>query len=300
MHDTPARDATIRRLVRWAAPQDAVRALLLTSTRAIPGAAVDARSDYDVILVARDIRPFAVERGWVADFGAVLVDHWNPIRRDPATGIAVAGNVVQYAEGPKIDFTLWPVALLAQHGCAPALPDELDGGYRILLDKDGAAAGLRPPTYRAHIPAKPAAAEYQALVREFFNDAPYVAKYLWRGELLPAKWCLDHHMKHVYLRRMLEWRMECDHGWAVPVRTLGKGLVRRLPADLRARLAATYAGGGMAENWAALFLTLALFRDVADAVAVDLGYRYPLDLDERVTAYVRGIHARGRDDATDD
>ena len=94
--------------------------------------------------------------------------------------------------------------------------------------------------------------------------------------------------------------MERDHGWAVPVRTLGKGLERRLPADLRARLADTYAGGGLAENWAALFATLALFRDVALAVAVDLGYRYPLDLDERVTAYVRGIQARGRDDATDD
>ncbi len=197
MGDTSERDATIRRLIRWAAPQDAVRALLLTSTRAVPGAAVDALSDYDVILVARDIRPFAAERDWVADFGAVLVDHWNPIRPDPATGFAVAGNVVQYADGPKIDFTLWPVALLAQLACAPALPDELDGGYRILLDKDGTAARLRPPTYRAHIPAKPAAEEYQALVREFFNDAPYVAKYLWRGELLPAKWGLDHNITYL-------------------------------------------------------------------------------------------------------
>jgi len=291
MGDTPARDATIRRLIRWAAPRDAVRALLLTSTRAVPGAAVDARSDYDVILVARDIRPFAADRGWVADFGAVLVAYRDPLAPDPDHGIAQAGHVVQYADGLKIDFRLWPIALVRAIAGAPALPPELDAGYRVLLDKDGLAARLRPPTYRAYIPARPAEETYLALVEEFFNDAPYAAKYLWRGELLPAKW---------YLRRMLEWRMERDHGWAVPVRTLGKGLERRLPADLRARLAATYAGGGMAENWAALFLTLTLFRDVALAVAADLGYRYPLDLDERVTAYVRGIQARERDDATDD
>lgn len=254
---------------------------------------MDALSDYDVILVARDIQPFVDNRVWIEDFGAVLVAYWDPIALDPDYGVAQAGNVVQYTDGLKIDFRLWPVALLRAIVEAPTLPSELDAGYRVLLDKDGLAARLRPPTYHAYIPARPSEETYLALIEEFFSDVPYVAKYLWRNELLPAKWCLDYDMKHVYLRQLLEWYMERDHGWTVPARNLGKSLERRLSPVIRARLVDIYAGGGIAENWAALFLTLALFRDVALAVAADLGYSYPLDLDERVTACVRSIQERG-------
>ena len=285
-------DATLLRLIQWAEPQGAIRALLLTSTRAIPGATVDALSDYDFILVTQDIRPFVADRRWVDAFGAVLVAYWDPVAPDPDYQIAQAGNVLQYADGLKIDFRLWPVALLAAVAHAVALPPELDAGYRVLLDKDDLATRLCPPTYRAYIPERPSEGVYRTLIEEFFNDAPYVAKYLWRDELLPAKWCLDYDMKHVYLRRLLEWRMERDHGWSVPIRNLGKGLEHRLPPELRTRLAATYAGGGIAENWAALFATMALFRDVALAVAADLGYTYPHALGERVTAYVRAIQRR--------
>ena len=96
-------------------------------------------------------------------------------------------------------------------------------------------------------------------------------------------------MKHVYLRRMLEWRMERDHDWSEPVDRLGKGLKKRLPADLWEELEGTYAGAGIEKNWEALFRTLALFRRVATDVADDLGYAYPRDLDRRVTEYVRAI-----------
>ena len=285
-------DAVIRRLIAWVNPQDTIRAILITSTRAIPHAVLDDLSDYDIILVVRDIRPFVADRGWVEDFGAVLVTYWDPIAPDPNYQIDQAENVVQYAAGLKIDFRLWPVALLHTITREPSLPSELDAGYRVLLDKDGLTTRLQPPTYRAYIPVRPSEETYQTLIQEFFTDAPYVAKFLWRDELLPAKWCLDYDMKHVYLLRMLEWRMERDHCWSVPVRNLGKGLKKRLPAELWTQIEGTYAGAGIAENWAALFRTMVLFRDVAIEVGADLGYTYPLDLDERVTAYVRSIHQR--------
>jgi aminoglycoside 6-adenylyltransferase len=66
-------DETITKLIREASARDAVRAVLLTSTRAIPEAKVDALSDYDVILVVEDIHPFVSERTWLNDFGEVLV-----------------------------------------------------------------------------------------------------------------------------------------------------------------------------------------------------------------------------------
>jgi aminoglycoside 6-adenylyltransferase len=48
------------------------------------------------------------------------------------------------------------------------------------------------------------------------------------------------------------------------------------------------------ENWEALFRTLALFRQVAMHVGERLGYEYPLDLDERVTAFVRTMREHRR------
>ena len=280
-------DEIIRHLVGWANRRAAVRAVLLTSTRAIPHAEVDAFSDYDVVLVVRDIHPFVLDRGWIGDFGEALVAYWDPIHPDSDHGIEQAGNVIQYAAGLKIDFSLWPVALLERIAQAEALPAELDAGYRVLADKDGLTTNLRAPTYQAYIPPQPDEATYQTTINDFFTDAPYVAKFLRRDDLLPAKWALDYDMKHVYLRQMLEWRMECDHGWSVPARVLGKGLKRRLPADLWGEVEGAYAGGALADNWEALFRTIAVFRRVAREVGARLGYTYPDDLDSRVTAYVR-------------
>jgi aminoglycoside 6-adenylyltransferase len=285
----------ILQLVQWAEARDTVRAMLLTSTRAQPHAHVDVFSDYDVVLVVRDIVPFADDRSWLQDFGEVLVVYWDPIHPAPEHGIEQVSNVTQYADGLKIDFTLWPVELFQRIVAAPALPDDIDDGYAILLDKDGLTRAMRAPTYTAFIPARPSNDAFQTMIQEFFSDAPYVAKCLWRDELLPAKWCLDYDMKHVYLRPMLEWFMECAHGWSAPTGALGKGLKKRLPAAIWSELEQTYAGASMADNWEALYRTMALFRRVGIDVANHLGYRYPLELDQNVTAYVQQMQRQARD-----
>ena len=191
----------ISRLIHWAEQKESVRVMLLTSTRAQLGAETDIFSDYDVVLVVRDIHPFWADHSWISDFGDVLVTYWDPIYPESEYGIEQTGNVIQYADGLKIDFRLWPVDLLREIVRAPALPADLDAGYRILLDKDGLAESIPVPTHRAYIPQRPTEDGYRTFVEEFFSDAPYVAKYLLRGDLLPAKWCLDYDMKHVYLHR---------------------------------------------------------------------------------------------------
>ena len=289
MRDTDQESDVIRRLIQWADHQVLVRAMLLTSTRANPNAPVDALSDYDVVLVVADIHPFVEDKAWLQDFGQVLVVYWDPIHPAPDYGIEQVANVTQYADGLEIDFTLWPVALLRRITKAPVLPADLDVGYTILVDKDHLTDGMKPPTYTAYIPTPPTDDTYQTVVQDFFSDAPYVAKCLWRDELLPAKWCLDYDMKHNFLRQMLEWRMERDHGWSVPAGALGRGLKKRLPPEIWSQLERTYVGAGIAENWEALFKTIALFRQVAMEVADHLGYAYPHDLDQRVTTYVQHV-----------
>jgi len=286
-NNTPSTQDILHWLIQWGEDHDAVRAMLLTSSKANPNASVDIFSDYDVVLVVPDIHPFYEDRTWLLDFGEVLVVYWDPIYPMPGYGIEQFANVIQYADGLKIDFTLWPVELFRQIAQAPVLPADLDIGYTVLLDKDHLTDGMRAPTHTAYIPTPPTNETYQKVVEDFFSDAPYVAKCLWRDELLPAKWCLDYDMKHLFLRPMLEWRMEIDHRWSVPAGNLGKGLKKRLPPEIWAQLEDTYAGAAIADNWEALYRTLTLFRRVAMDVADHLSYAYPLDLDQRVTAYVQ-------------
>ena len=68
-------------------------------------------------------------------------------------------------------------------GCAPT---RCASRGRVPLDKDQRTAGWKPPSYQAHIPTRPTEAEYQALVEEFWWVTTYVAKSLWRDELVFA------------------------------------------------------------------------------------------------------------------
>ena len=103
--DQPTRD-TIHLIIQWGMELSSIRAALLTSTRAIPAAEIDILSDFDVILIARDIHPYAADRAWLNDFGDVLVTYWDAVQPDPVFGIDRCTNVTQYNDGLKIDFNL--------------------------------------------------------------------------------------------------------------------------------------------------------------------------------------------------
>lgn len=67
-----------------------------------------------------------------------------------------------------------------------------------------------------------------------------VAKSLWRGEGVFAKFMLDYDAKFVALRSFLEWRIETDDDWSLKPGAYGRGLERLLPADIWSELASTY------------------------------------------------------------
>jgi aminoglycoside 6-adenylyltransferase len=286
-------ERVIERLVRWGEQQALVRAMLLTSSRAIPQGPVDILSDYDVILALTDILPFHESRAWLEAFGRVLAWYQDPL--EPYYGILKSGNVIQFEDGLKIDFTLWPVEILRGVVADPQLPAELDAGYLVLLDKDGLADGLQPPTYKAYIPTPPTEAQYTDLVASFFLGAGYVAKCLWRDDLMAAKHILDDELKQEHLRPVLEWRMEIDHHWSVKPGPYGRRLKRWTKPDIWAALESTYTGTDPQANWEALLSTIVLFRRVAIEVGERLGYAYPHDLDRRAVAYLRKV--RGLDGA---
>ena len=258
-------DPVLSRVLGWAEGEEAVRVVVLTSTRAT--GTTDAHSDYDVIVALTDLEQFdpTCYAAPAARWGDEHLVH----------GARALFRGVVYADGTKIDWTLWPATvpeLVGEHG----LNDALDVGYRVLVDKDGATERWPEPTYTAHIPAKPTEAEYVALVEEFWWSATYIAKARARGEDLFARFVLDVDLTHGVVRRLLEWAIEIERDWDWKPGAYGRGIERELPPEVAAELAAAY---GSFERTAVLFRRIA--RETGDA----LGYEYPQRADDVVSAY---------------
>lgn len=295
MRSEQKQNKVIEQLVRWGEQERLVRAMILTSSRAIPHAHTDVFSDYDVILALTDVEPLFADRTWLGVFGPVLAVYRDPLILD--RGFQRSAYVTQYENGLKIDFSLWPVALLSRIVAEPQLAKEFDAGYRVLLDKDNLTAGLQSPTYRAYIPDPPSETEYQDKIESFFLDTAYVAKFLWRDDLMAAKYILDHSLKHDHLLPMFEWRIEIDHDWSLKLGPYGRGLKRWLRQDLWADFEQTYTGAELESNWSALFQSIDLMRRVGSEVGDAMGYRYPEELEQRVTRYLQRVKGLDRNSA---
>ncbi len=275
----------IEKLIAWGESQEQVRAVVLTSSQAIPNYPyADRYSDYDVILALSDVQPYHDSRDWLAAFGTVLAMYRDPMYEQD--GMHWSGNVVQFEEGLKIDFTLWPVEMLRQVARQERLPEEFDAGYRILLDKDGLTEGIQPPSYRGYIPDPPSGARYHEEIENFFLCATYVAKYLLRDDLMAAKFLLDGEMKHENLRPLLEWHIELAHDWKVSPGNHGRRMKKWLRSDLWAALESTYTGAGIEENWQALYRLMDLMHTVGVEVGEKLGFTYPESIEQRMRVYL--------------
>jgi aminoglycoside 6-adenylyltransferase len=285
-------DAVEKQLTEWAERRPDVRAVILTSSRSNPDAVIDEFSDYDIILAVTDIQPYLKDESWLEDFGKVLVLYRDPV--EVRFGYERFIRVTQYESGLKIDFTLWPVALLKHVAAMVELPDYIDDGYKVLLDKDGLTRSMKAPSFRAFIPEPPTEREYRQFVEEFFSNAPYVAKHIRRGDLFPLKAMLDF-MRHEKLRRMLEWQVEIAYNWSIKSGQYGKGLQKYLAPEILREIENTYAGTGPDADWESLFRIIVLFRKVAKDVGQHLGYTYPGDIDSGVVKYlykVKGMKLR--------
>jgi aminoglycoside 6-adenylyltransferase len=258
-----------------------VRALILESSRAAPNAPLDKLSDFDLLVVVSELEAFEKESSWLGWYDTPLV---RLSQERELMGLRTLNRLVLYEDGTKVDHIVWPIERLLLEVRAEQLADMLDVGYRVLLDKDSLTSGLQVPTYRAHIPSRPTEAEFLALVEEFWWESTYVAKNLWREELLPWKYALFQ-MTISNLRRMLEWRVEIDHAWSMRPGRIGRGLKQRVAPALWAELEATFVGPGVEENWRALVRLGNLFSETSREVGASLGFRYPEEIEQGMRGY---------------
>lgn len=260
---------------KWAQEEACIRAVILSGSRADPRGQSDFLSDYDIALYVNDWSRFQNSDNWLNRFGSILV-RWPLVPRSTFDSNWLT-RLVLFEDGVRIDFQITEARQID--------PNEYDNGYRVLIDKDGVTGSLKAPTFTVFNIKKPSRDEFEDLVNEFWWDATYVPKCLWRNELPFAKYMLDHALRYTYLHLLMEWYIGFHHDWAVNLGYHGKWFSRYLDKETWAAYEATYAGAQLEDNWQAFFRLGDLFGRLAAETAEHLGYHYPEDLGKKVTEY---------------
>ena len=123
MQRFPSEPSVLEKLKVWGRTQSAVRALILTSSRARNDGVADVLSDYDLVLAVTDLGRFEKEDAWISDYGRPIV-RWD----DQSTlyGLTTLFRGIIYEDYVKIDYSVWPDTMLDRISAEPQLPDCLD------------------------------------------------------------------------------------------------------------------------------------------------------------------------------
>jgi aminoglycoside 6-adenylyltransferase len=275
-------------LILSTAHQDArIRAVILNGSRLNPNVPRDLFQDYDILYIVTDVMSFRRDPGWIMRFGELMVMQTpDDMGAEPPGEDASYAYLMQFVDGSRIDLTLYPLARL----------DELprDSLSLLLLDKDGVIPPFPPPDESDYLPQPPTAKQYADCCNEFWWVCPYVAKGLWRREIIYARFMLDQVVRQ-QLEVMLVWHIGIQTQFACNPGYHGKYFERYLEPELWDALLKTYTAPGYAETWEALFAMCRLFSRLAVDVAAHFGFDYPQAYNERVSAHLQRVRLLPRD-----
>jgi len=264
-----------------------IRAVILNGSRANPNAPQDIFQDFDVVYIVTDVASFRRDPDWVRVFGELMIMQLPEEMQDPSPcddGSYV--YLMQFADGHRIDLTLFPIAKLHELG--------RDSLSLLLLDKDGIIEPFPPPTERDYLPRPPTAKAFADCCNEFWWVSTYVAKGLWRGEIIYAKYMLDRIVRD-QLMKMLTWWIGVQADFSCSPGKFGRYFQRYLEPELWDMLLQTYSDADYERTWASLHQMCRLFRKVALSVAEHFGLEYPHGDDARVTAHLEHVRRLPRD-----
>lgn len=237
-----------------------IRAVYLNGSRANPNAVKDSYQDFDLVFVVESCEPYIQDRGWIPYFGdIVIMQEPKPVEEGSYV------YLMQFKDGNRIDLTFIEKPHAARHYYEDSLTV-------LWLDKDHCFLPVNASEAN-YVVQKPSKEEYEACCNEFWWVATYIAKGLWRDELIYA---LEHFNYYVRkeLIQMLTWKIGFDTQYTSNVGKHGKSLQRFLTKPLWEALLQTYPVGEKEAIWTALIHAMDLFDLVAMEVAKQLDYEY--------------------------
>jgi aminoglycoside 6-adenylyltransferase len=164
----------------------------------------------------------------------------------------------------------------------------------MLLDKDGIFDPLPPPSDSDYLPKPPTPNAFSDCCNEFWWVSTYVAKGLWREEIIYAKYLLENVVRE-QLMKMLAWHVGIKTEFKSGPGKFGKHLKQNLEPMHWDMLEKTYSDASYDGTWQALHTMCELFRIIAAEIAEDFGFEYPHSDDRKVSAHLKHVQSLPRD-----
>jgi aminoglycoside 6-adenylyltransferase len=274
-------------IVATAEQDERIRAVLMGGSRANPQAQRDIFQDFDIVYFVTDVELFTQDHSWINRFGQLMILQMpDAMEGSGARNDGRFAYLIQFADGNRIDLTLFPVAGINKF--------KRESLSVLLLDKDQILEPFPAPSERDFLPVPPTAKAFSDCCNEFWWVCPYVAKGLWRGEIVYAKHMLDQVIRE-QLMRMLTWHIGVQTDWKQSPGKFGRHSQKYLEPELWSMLEQTYAGAGYESTWDSLQSMCELFRITANRVAQHFGFHYPGADDAKVSAHLKHVRALPRD-----
>jgi len=274
-------------IVSTAKGDDRIRAAVMNGSRVNSNSRKDAFQDFDVVFFVTDVDSFKNDDDWINRFGEIMILQTPETMEDPpGLNDGRFTYLMQFTDGNRIDLTIFPIE--SEHIFQR---DSLD---LLLIDKDGVVEPYPGPSDRDYLPIPPTSKAFSDCCNEFWWVSAYVAKGLWREEIIYAKYMLDQVLR-VELMKMLIWYMGLKTNFLRSPGKHGKDLKHYLTEVEWAMLEKTYSDSSYENTWDALHMMCDLFRHSANQVAAHFGFDYPRGEDEKVSAHLRHVRSLPRD-----
>jgi len=278
-------------IIEFAKNDERIRLVMINGSRIDPDATKDGLNDFDIIYFVRDIRSFLKNENWIEKtFGEILIlqkpDDWYSHLYDYESNNPFA-FLIQFQEEFRIDLTLVDVENYKKY----MNENTLEPG-KILIQKDELPGVINFFDFSKFKIKVPSEKEFRDTCNEFYWLAPYIAKGLYRKELIYVKSIMEN-SQYEQLYKMLIWNVLIREDSLVRTGKFSKHLHRYLTKNENDELSNCFPGSDFDDIWEKEINAIKFFTRFASFVGDHYHFQFDKHTSQKIIDYLFNIKNLG-------
>lgn len=268
-------------ILGFAKANNSIKAVLLNGSRANPNAKKDKFMDFDIVYVVDRTEPFIKNKDFISYFGKILImqEPDNPNLFVPEyPNEEKYTYLIQFTDGNRIDLT-FAVSKFAEKICKE------DSQTVVLIDKNNIFSEISSPSDKSYHIKRPSEDEFLACCNEFWWLSTYIAKGLWRNQVVYAIEIFNQDV-HPEFMKMMRWSVGINNDFKVSSGKYDKYFQKLLPPEIYQKLLKTYPTAEEQSIWKSFKIMCELFNEIANQISNNLNFKYSSQESENVMKYI--------------
>ncbi len=256
-------------ILDFAKMNNSIKAVLLNGSRANPNTKKDKFMDFDIVYVVDRTEPFIKNEDFISYFGEILImqEPDNPNLFVPEyPNEEKYTYLMQFTDGNRIDLT-FAVPKFAEKICKE------DSQTVVLIDKNNIFSEISSPSDKSYHIKRPSENEFLACCNEFWWLSIYIAKGLWRNQVVYAIEIFNQDV-HPEFMKMMRLFVGINNEFNVSIGKYDKYFKELLPSEVYDKVLKTYPTANIENIWTSLKMMCNLFDKFSNKVSIALGFKY--------------------------